>query len=87
MKINEGFLHSMQDAMKLLRARGPKEATAALQRALGAHAQPTPQPNTDAPAVTYPGTFTTHTFANAAVIGTTSSMCRSTTAATRLRWW
>jgi poly(hydroxyalkanoate) depolymerase family esterase len=66
MKINEGFLHSMQDAMKLLRARGPKEATAALQRALGAHAQPTPQPNTDAPAVTYPGTFTTHTFANAA---------------------
>ena len=66
MKINEGFLHSMQDAMKLLRARGPKEATAALQRALGAHAQPTPQSNTDSPAVTYPGTFTTHTFANAA---------------------
>jgi len=66
MKINEGFLHSMQDAMKLLRARGPKEATAALQRALGAHAQATPQPYTDTPAVTYPGTFTTHTFANAA---------------------
>src|SRR5471032_1812951 len=66
MKINEGFLQSMQGAMKLLRSRGPKEATAALQRALGAHAQPTPQSNTDAPAVTYPGTFTTHTFANAA---------------------
>ena len=66
MKINEGFLHSMQDAMKLLRSRGPKEATAALQRALGAHAQPTPQMNPDAPAVTYPGTFTTHTFTNAA---------------------
>jgi poly(hydroxyalkanoate) depolymerase family esterase len=66
MKINEGFLHSMQDAMKLLRARGPKEATAALQRALGAHAQPAPQTNPDAPAVTYPGTFTTHTFTNAA---------------------
>jgi len=66
MKINEGFLHSMQDAMKLLRSRGPKEATAALQRALGAHAQTTPQTNPDAPAVTYPGTFTTHTFTNAA---------------------
>ena len=66
MKINEGFLQSMQGAMKLLRSRGPKEATAALQRALGAHAQPTPQSNTDSPAVTYPGTFTTHTFANAA---------------------
>ena len=51
MKISEGFLHSMQDAMKLLRTRGPKEATAALQRALGAHAQPATQTNTDAPDV------------------------------------
>ncbi|SAL18183.1 PHB depolymerase family esterase [Caballeronia udeis] len=66
MKLSEEFLHSMQDAMKLLRTRGPQEATAALQRALGGHAQPAPQTNTDAPAVTYPGTFTTHTFSNAA---------------------
>ena len=66
MKISEGFLHSMQDAMKLLRSRGPKEATAALQRALGAHAQPATQTNTDAPDVKYPGTFTTHAFTNAA---------------------
>lgn len=69
MKINEGFLHSMQDAMKLLRTRGPKEATAALQRVLGAHGvhtQATPQTKPDAPAVTYPGTFTTHTFTSAA---------------------
>ncbi|QIE28728.1 Esterase PHB depolymerase (plasmid) [Caballeronia sp. SBC1] len=66
MKISEGFLHSMQDAMKLLRARGPREATAALQRALGAHAQPATQTNTDAPAVPYPGTFTTHTFTSTA---------------------
>ena len=69
MKINEGFLHSMQDAMKPPRTRGPKEATAALQRVLGAHGvhtQATPQTKPDAPAVTYPGTFTTHTFTGVA---------------------
>jgi len=66
MKLDKEFLHSMQDAMKLLRSRGPQEATLALQRALGGHAQPAPQTNTDAPAIKYPGTFTTHTFKNAA---------------------
>lgn len=34
MKLNEGFLNSMHDAMALLRTRGPAEATAAIQRAL-----------------------------------------------------
>jgi poly(hydroxyalkanoate) depolymerase family esterase len=76
MKLNEGFLHSMQDAMKLLRTRGPQEATAALRHALGGQVQPaptqyrapqTPQaPQADAPAVQQPGTFTTHSYANAA---------------------
>jgi poly(hydroxyalkanoate) depolymerase family esterase len=34
MKLNEGFLHSMHEAMALLRTHGPAEATAAIQRAL-----------------------------------------------------
>lgn len=34
MKINEDFLKSMKEAFDLLRAKGPKEATAAVQRAL-----------------------------------------------------
>ena len=34
MKLNEGFLNSMHEAMTLLRTRGPAEATAAIQRAL-----------------------------------------------------
>jgi poly(hydroxyalkanoate) depolymerase family esterase len=34
MKLNEGFLHSMHDAMTLLRTRGIAEATHAIQRAL-----------------------------------------------------
>jgi len=34
MKLNEGFLNSMHEAMALLRTRGPAEATAAIQRAL-----------------------------------------------------
>ena len=34
MKLNEGFLNSMQDAMTLLRTSGPLEATEAIQRAL-----------------------------------------------------
>jgi poly(hydroxyalkanoate) depolymerase family esterase len=65
-KLDEKFLHSMQDAMKLLSTRGPEEATAALRRALGGQGQPAPQTHTDAPAINYPGTFTTHTFKNAA---------------------
>jgi poly(hydroxyalkanoate) depolymerase family esterase len=68
MKLDEGFMHSMHDAMNLLRTRGPQEASAAIQRALGGHlpatqpAQPAhePAPSQD------PGQFTTHTFANAA---------------------
>ncbi|MGY8524397.1 extracellular catalytic domain type 1 short-chain-length polyhydroxyalkanoate depolymerase [Paracidovorax citrulli] len=35
MKMNEGFLASMRDAMRLLQTAGPMEATAAIQRALG----------------------------------------------------
>jgi poly(hydroxyalkanoate) depolymerase family esterase len=67
MKLDEGFLHSMQDAMKLLRTRGPQEAAAALQRVLGRQAKHVPRsPQADAPAVQQPGTFTTHTFTNAA---------------------
>ena len=67
MKLDEGFLHSMQDAMKLLRTRGPQEAAAALQRVLGRQAKHAPRsPQGDAPAVQQPGTFTTHAFANAA---------------------
>lgn len=34
MKLNEGFLNSMHEAMTLLRTRGPVEATEAIQRAL-----------------------------------------------------
>jgi poly(hydroxyalkanoate) depolymerase family esterase len=34
MKLNEGFMNSMQEAMTLLRTRGPAEATEAIQRAL-----------------------------------------------------
>jgi poly(hydroxyalkanoate) depolymerase family esterase len=34
MKLNEGFLNSMHEAMALLRTRGPVEATEAIQRAL-----------------------------------------------------
>ncbi|MDP9154154.1 MAG: PHB depolymerase family esterase [Pseudomonadota bacterium] len=71
MKLDDGFLHSMQDAMKLLRTRGPKEATAALQRALGAHAPHAQQAFTaDTPPAQTPGTFSTHTHANAAGLRT-----------------
>jgi poly(hydroxyalkanoate) depolymerase family esterase len=79
MKLDEGFLHSMQDAMKVLRTRGPQEATAVLRRVLGRQAQQgpaqyrapeapqtRPAPQAEAPAVQLPGTFTTHSFANAA---------------------
>ncbi|MGF6507904.1 hypothetical protein OKW26_003730 [Paraburkholderia sp. 32] len=34
MKLDEGFLNSMHEAMTLLRTRGPVEATEAIQRAL-----------------------------------------------------
>jgi poly(hydroxyalkanoate) depolymerase family esterase len=51
MKINEDFLKSMKEAFELLRTKGPKEATAAVQRALAggkdnagkAHTPPMPQ--------------------------------------------
>jgi poly(hydroxyalkanoate) depolymerase family esterase len=76
MKLDGGFLHSMQDAMKLLRTRGPKEATEALQRALGGQAPYVPHaPLADAPSprqaqqaqtAQTPGTFSTHSYANAA---------------------
>ncbi|MGF6300423.1 hypothetical protein OKW43_000265 [Paraburkholderia sp. WC7.3g] len=33
MKLNEGFLNSMHEAMTLLRTRGVAEATEAIQRA------------------------------------------------------
>ncbi|WP_345813436.1 PHB depolymerase family esterase [Paraburkholderia sp. PREW-6R] len=44
MNMNEDFLKSMKDAFDLLRTRGPKEATAAVQRALagGAHGREAP---------------------------------------------
>ncbi|CAD6534874.1 hypothetical protein LMG28727_03160 [Paraburkholderia kirstenboschensis] len=38
MKLDEGFLTSMREAMTLLRTRGPAEATEAIQRALGGNA-------------------------------------------------
>ncbi|MFM0155779.1 PHB depolymerase family esterase [Paraburkholderia sediminicola] len=38
MKINEDFLKSMKEAFDLLRTKGPKEATAAVQRALAGSA-------------------------------------------------
>ncbi|HEX7910075.1 MAG TPA: PHB depolymerase family esterase [Paraburkholderia sp.] len=91
--MNDDFLKSMKDAFELLRTKGPKEATAAIQRALSGgkdhtqraraphvpstadewaqawtrgqtQADPTPQaPTFDADT---PGTFSTHTFSNAA---------------------
>ena len=39
MKLDEGFLTSMREAMTLLRTRGPAEATEAIQRALGGNAE------------------------------------------------
>jgi poly(hydroxyalkanoate) depolymerase family esterase len=52
MKMNEEFLSSMRDAMRLLRTTGPVDATAAIQRGLGAAGLTSfPQPGTfDAPA-------------------------------------
>ncbi|WP_144108357.1 alpha/beta hydrolase family esterase [Paraburkholderia sp. BCC1886] len=38
--MNDDFLHSMKEAFDLLRTKGPKEATAAVQRALGGGAHP-----------------------------------------------
>lgn len=35
MKMNENFLNSIKESLALLRTRGPQEATAAIQRALG----------------------------------------------------
>ncbi|OAJ51862.1 poly(3-hydroxyalkanoate) depolymerase [Paraburkholderia ginsengiterrae] len=96
MKMNDDFLKSMKDAFELLRTKGPKEATAAIQRALSGskgHVQRTrasqapstasdwaqawtqtqtqTNPTPHAPAApTFdadtPGTFSTHTFSNAA---------------------
>lgn len=96
MKMNDDFLKSMKDAFELLRTKGPKEATAAIQRAFSGgkgHAQrertphtpstagewaqawtrsqPQEAPTPHAPAApTFdadtPGTFSTHTFSNAA---------------------
>jgi poly(hydroxyalkanoate) depolymerase family esterase len=99
MKMNEDFLKSMKDAFELLRTKGPKEATAAVQRALSGHnannvhvdpvqtphtpsnasewAQAWTQPQTPASPAPHapaaptldadtPGTFSTHTFSNAA---------------------
>ncbi|WP_438391573.1 extracellular catalytic domain type 1 short-chain-length polyhydroxyalkanoate depolymerase [Caballeronia sp. DA-9] len=67
MKLDEGFLHSMQDTMKLLRTHGPQEATAALQRALKGQVPqaPTADVSPVKPAQA-PGTFSTHSYANAA---------------------
>lgn len=66
MKLDDGFLHSMQDAMKLLRTRGPKEATAALQGILGGQAPLASQAPPAQPAAPTPGAFSTHSYANAA---------------------
>ena len=96
MKMNEDFLKSMKEAFDLLRTKGPKEATAAVQRALSggkaragdaqaphtppaagewpqawAQAQTPVSPAPHAPAeptfdAETPGTFSTHTFSNAA---------------------
>jgi poly(hydroxyalkanoate) depolymerase family esterase len=99
MKMNEDFLKSMKDAFELLRTKGPKEATAAVQRALSrghakqaqtdqvktpntpsnanewaqawqqaqTHASPAPHaPSAPAFDADTPGTFSTHTFSNAA---------------------
>ncbi|WP_341312795.1 PHB depolymerase family esterase [Paraburkholderia sp. IMGN_8] len=49
MKLNEDFLNSMKEAFELLRTAGPKEAAAAVQRALAggaARAAETPAPHT-----------------------------------------
>jgi poly(hydroxyalkanoate) depolymerase family esterase len=68
MKLNDGFLNSLHDAMALLRNRGPREATEAIQRALrGEGAIPEHAPAQPPPADTQDlGHFSTHTFANEA---------------------
>lgn len=58
MKIDEGFMHSMQDAMKLLRTRGPQEATEAIQRAMSGHAPVADTKDNEQ--------FSLHAFSNAA---------------------
>lgn len=44
MKMNEDFLKSMKDAFELLRTKGPKEATEAVQRALSGNTAGTSSP-------------------------------------------
>jgi poly(hydroxyalkanoate) depolymerase family esterase len=72
MKLNDGLLNSLHEAMTLLRNRGPHEATEAIQRALrGEVAMPERAPPA-APAHPAPGDihglghFSTHRFANEA---------------------
>ncbi len=71
MKLDEGFMHSMQDAMNVLRTRGPHEATEAIRRAMSGQVASPFSSDTEAnrpidESTTTTGTFTTHRFASAA---------------------
>ncbi|MGF6774684.1 poly(hydroxyalkanoate) depolymerase family esterase [Paraburkholderia sp. GAS199] len=61
MKMNEDFLKSMTDAFELLRTAGPKEATAAVQRALAGGIAHTPNAQNQTP----PSAQTPHAWAEA----------------------
>lgn len=63
MKLDEGFMHSMQDAMNLLRTRGPHEATEAIKRAMTGQAS---APVASDYETSQAANFTTHKFVNAA---------------------
>ena len=74
MKLNEGFMNAMRDAMALLRTHGPAKATEAIQRAL--HGEPidatnetasphtTPRPTPNASPFSFPEATTKGTFAS-----------------------
>lgn len=61
MKLDEGFMHSMHDAMNLLRTRGPQEATEAIRRAMnGQQSSPVISDSEES------GNFISHRFVNSA---------------------
>jgi len=89
MKLDEGFLHSMQDAMKLLRTRGPQEAaaSAAARAWVGRRGTCLIHRRVMLPVFNSPAHLQRIRLRTPPVIGPTSCTCRSTIAASRCRSW